>query len=82
MAVAGQQKSLRTGSFKKIGGDKYDLRVTCRYLRDVLDKMNGLKKLNEQLKEMTFAHVRVGLAKPYYKQNNHCFLMCNGIFLY
>ena len=26
--------------------------------------------------------VRVGLAKPYYKQNNHCFLMCNGVFLY
>lgn len=63
-------------------GEKYDLRVTCRYLRDVLDKMNGLKKLNEQLKGMTFAHVRVGLAKPYYKQNNHCFLMCNGVFLY
>ena len=40
------------------------------------------KKLNEQLKEMTFAHLRVGLAKPYYKQNNHCFLMCNGVFLY
>ena len=63
-------------------GEKYDLRITCRYLRDVLDKMNGLKKLNEQLKGMTFAHVRVGLAKPYYKQNNHCFLMCNGVFLY
>jgi len=27
-------------------GEKYDLRVTCRYLRDVLDKMNGLKKMN------------------------------------
>lgn len=60
----------------------YCFRLTCRYLRDVLDKMNGLKKLNERLKEMTFAHVRVGLAKPYYKQNNHCFLMCNGVFLY
>ena len=44
--------------------------------------MNGLKKLNEELKQVTFAHVRVGLAKPYYKQNNHCFLMCNGVFLY
>lgn len=31
---------------------------------------------------MTFAHVRVGLAKPYYKQKNNCFLMCNGVFLY
>lgn len=63
-------------------GQKYDLRVTCRYLRDVLDKMNGLKKLNAELKEKAFAHVRVGLAKPYYKQNNHCFLMCNGVFLF
>ena len=48
-------------------GKKYDLRVTCRYLRDVLDKTNSLRQLNEQLREMTFAHVRVGLAKPYYK---------------
>ena len=63
-------------------GQKYDLRVTCRYLRDVLDKMNGLKKLNNELKRVSFAHVRVGLAKPYYKQENHCFLMCNGVFLF
>lgn len=63
-------------------GQKYDLRVTCRYLRDVLDKMNGLKKLNDELKRVSFAHVRVGLAKPYYKQENHCFLMCNGVFLF
>lgn len=63
-------------------GQKYDLRVTCRYLRDILDKMNGLKKLNEELKQVSFAHVRVGLAKPYYKQKNHCFLMCNGVFLF
>ncbi len=63
-------------------GQKYDLRVTCRYLRDVLDKMHGLKKLNEELRQVSFAHVRVGLAKPYYKQKNHCFLMCNGVFLY
>ena len=63
-------------------GEKYDLRVTCRYLRDVLDKMDGLKKLNEELKSVSFAHVRVGLAKPYYKQENHCFLMCNGVFLF
>ena len=63
-------------------GTKYNLRVTCRYLRDALDKTSGLYRLNEQLKEMTFAHVRVGLAKPYYKQKNHCFLMCNGVFLY
>jgi hypothetical protein len=27
-------------------GQKYDLRVTCRCLRDVLDKMNGLSKEN------------------------------------
>ena len=63
-------------------GQKYDWRIACRYLRDVLDKMNGLKKLNEQLKQVTFAHVRVGLAKPYYKQENHCFFMCNGVFLF
>lgn len=63
-------------------GQKYDLRVTCRYLREVLDKMRGLEQLNEDLKKVSFAHVRVGLAKPYYKQKNHCFLMCNGVFLF
>lgn len=62
--------------------EKYDLRVTCRYLRDVLDKEKGLENLNEDLKNMRFAHVRVGLAKPYYLKNNHCYLMCNGVFLY
>lgn len=60
----------------------YDLRVTCRYLRDVLDHEKGLEKLNESLKNVSFAHIRVGLAKPYYLKNNHCHLMCNGVFLY
>jgi hypothetical protein len=67
---------------KDSDGEEYDLRITCRYLRDVLDKEKSLEGLNKELQDNGLAHIRVGLAKPYYQQNNNCFLMCNGVFLY
>ena len=69
-------------SFKDNDDDQYDLRVTCKYLRDVLDKEKSLKGLNLAIKDYGRAHIRVGLAKPFAQQDNNCFLMCNGVFLF
>lgn len=47
-----------------IDNDKteYDLRVTCKYLRDLLDKMDKLDDFNAEMQASgTRAHVRVGL---------------------
>lgn len=66
-------------------GQKYDLRVTCKYLRDVLDPMS-VKELeafkDDVLNSEQMVHVRVGLAKPYVYKDNNCYLMCNGVFFY
>ena len=63
----------------------YDLRVTCKYLRDVLDPMPD-KEFEQFKTEMQqsgkMAHVRVGLAKPYVYKDSNCYLMCNGVFFY
>lgn len=62
---------------------EYDLRVTCKYLRDLLDKMNNLDGFNAEMQTSgTKAHVRVGLAKPYAYKDNNCHLMGNGVFFY
>ena len=64
---------------------EYDLRVTCKYLRDMMDEMSG-KDFNEFAESISksydHAHVRVGLAKPYVYKDSNCYLMCNGIFFY
>lgn len=64
---------------------KYDLRVTCKYLRDVLDPMSSkdFESFNEEMQGSSKkAHVRVGLAKPYVYKDSNCYLMCNGVFFY
>ncbi len=64
---------------------KYDLRVTCKYLRDVLDPMSSkdFESFNEEMQGSgKKAHVRVGLAKPYVYKDSNCYLMCNGVFFY
>lgn len=62
---------------------EYDLRVTCKYLRDLLDKMDKLNDFNAEMQASgTKAHVRVGLAKPYAYRDNNCYLMGNGVFFY
>lgn len=64
---------------------KYDLRVTCKYLRDLFDSMSTdefekfAAGLNNSGKK---SHIRVGLAKPYVYKDNNCYLMCNGVFFY
>lgn len=68
-----------------IDNDKieYDLRVTCKYLRDMLDNIKNLDDFNEEMKASgSKAHVRVGLAKPYAYKDNNCYLMGNGVFFY
>lgn len=61
----------------------YDLRVTCKYLRDALDTMEDLDGFNQELEQgADKAHVRVGLAKSFYLQEGDCYLMCNGVFLF
>ena len=62
---------------------EYDLRVTCKYLRDLLDKMKNLDDFNAEMQAPgSKAHVRVGLAKPYAYKDNNCYLMGNGVFFY
>ncbi len=62
---------------------EYDLRVTCKYLRDLLDNMKNLDDFNAEMQDSgSKAHVRVGLAKPYVYKDNNCYLMCNGVFFY
>lgn len=64
---------------------EYDLRVTCKYLRDLLDPMptKDFEAFNEEMQNSgKMAHVRVGLAKPYVYKDSNCYLMCNGVFFY
>lgn len=64
---------------------EYDLRVTCKYLRDLLDPMpdKEFEKFSHEMKGgRQKAHVRVGLAKPYVYKDSNCYLMCNGVFFY
>lgn len=64
---------------------EYDLRVTCKYLRDLLDPMSAkqLESFNAEMQDSgTKAHIRVGLAKPYVYKDSNCYLMCNGVFFY
>lgn len=66
-------------------GAEYDLRVTCKYLRDVLDPMldQEFEKFTKEMKNSPqSAHVRIGLAKPYIYKDSNCYLMCNGVFFY
>ncbi len=70
---------------KIIDNDKveYDLRVTCKYLRDLLDKLDNLDDFNAEMQASgAKAHVRVGLAKPYAYKDNNCYLTGNGVFFY
>jgi len=66
---------------------EYDLRVTCKYLRDLFDPMPAkeLEGFNAEMQGSNKkAHVRVGLARvrTYVYKNSNCYLMCNGVFFY
>ena len=61
---------------------EYDLKVSCKYVRDIFEKTESVDQLNQAIVESQFAHLRIGLARPFLMQENHCYLMLNGIFLY
>ncbi len=61
---------------------KYDLKVSSKYLRDIFEKTKDVEKLNNMLNDAKYVHLRIGLARPFLIQDNHCYLMLNGVFLY
>ena len=63
-------------------GEKYCLRVSCKYIRKFFDENQDVDILNQTLKTKQFVHIRIGLARPFLIQDKHCFLMVNGLFLY
>ena len=63
-------------------GKEYDLKVSCKYIRDIFEKTKDVEKLNEVVAVSQYAHCRIGLARPFLMQENHCYLMLNGLFLY
>jgi len=63
-------------------GRKYCLRVSCKYIRDVFAARKDVEELNKSLAMSEHAHCRIGLARPFLIQENHCYLMLNGLFLF
>ncbi len=60
----------------------YELKVSCKYLRDIFEKDKDVKNLNNAVAASQYAHCRIGLARKFLMQENHCYLMLNGLFLY
>lgn len=60
----------------------YKLKVSCKYLRDIFEKGKDVENLNNAVAASQYAHCRIGLARKFLMQENHCYLMLNGLFLY
>ena len=60
----------------------YELKVSCKYLRDIFDQDKDVVGLNSTVAVSQYAHCRIGLARKFLMQENHCYLMLNGLFLY
>ncbi len=60
----------------------YELKVSCKYLRDIFEKDKDVETLNNAIAASRYAHCRIGLARKFLMQENHCYLMLNGLFLY
>lgn len=60
----------------------YELKVSCKYLRDIFEKDKDVTGLNNAVYDSQYAHCRIGLARKFLMQENHCYLMLNGLFLY
>ena len=52
------------------------------YLRDIFDQDKDVVGLNSTVAVSQYAHCRIGLARKFLMQENHCYLMLNGLFLY
>lgn len=61
---------------------KYDMKVSCKYLRDIFERNKDVDILNIMVAKSQYAHCRIGLARKFLIQENHCYLMLNGLFLY
>ena len=72
---------LRT-SITDFSKQKYDMKVSCKYLRDIFERTKDVDKLNYMVSQSQYAHCRIGLARKFLIQENHCYLMLNGLFLY
>jgi len=51
-------------------------------LRDIFEKGKDVENLNNAVAASQYAHCRIGLARKFLMQENHCYLMLNGLFLY
>ena len=60
----------------------YELKVSCKYLRDIFEQDKDVTGLNSAIASSQYAHCRIGLARKFMMQENHCYLMLNGLFLY
>lgn len=60
----------------------YELKVSCKYLRDIFEQDKDVVALNNAIAASQYAHCRIGLARKFLMQENHCYLMLNGLFLY
>lgn len=60
----------------------YELKVSCKYLRDIFEQNKDIDTLNRAVASSQYAHCRIGLARKFLMQENHCYLMLNGLFLY
>jgi hypothetical protein len=63
-------------------GKKYCLPVSCKYIRDIFEHMKDIETLNKSIMSANRVHLRIGLARPFLIQENHCYAMINGLFLY
>jgi hypothetical protein len=63
-------------------GQKYCLKVSCKYIHDIFAKTEGVDELNAALQGPHCAHLRIGLARSFLIQENHCYIMLNGLFLF
>jgi hypothetical protein len=61
---------------------EYILPVSCKYIRDAFAHDKSVDGLNSIFTDEYVAHLRIGLARPFSMQENHCYIMLNGLFLY
>jgi hypothetical protein len=60
---------------------EYILPVSCKYIRDAFAHDKNVDGLNSIFADECVAHLRIGLARPFSMQENHCYIMLNGLFL-
>ena len=49
---------------------------------DIFERTKSVDRLNSMVSQSQYAHCRIGLARKFLIQENHCYLMLNGLFLY